>query len=111
MSERRGTIAFEAQGKSYALRLGTAQLAEAEDHFDMGINAIVKRLETEQRIGDVAQMLAIGTGVSRDEACDIVDDLGTKTSGDLLGRAIRAAFGQPEPGAPAGNGKGRKRTR
>lgn len=117
MSERRGTIRFEAGGTTHALRLGTNQLALAEETFGLPINAIVQRMQGKDvKVTDLRRFFAIAAGASETEAGDLMDALGIDRAGELLGAAMTAAFPPPEKGAgkaagtPAGNGRSRKRT-
>jgi len=112
MAERRGTINFEADGQPHSLRLGTNQMADAEDAFGQSINAIVQKLQgANVRIGDLRKFFAIAAGLPDQEAGDVIDAIGMERAGELLGQAVQAAWPEPEKGAAAGNATGRKRTR
>ncbi|MFN3315164.1 MAG: GTA-gp10 family protein [Hyphomonas sp.] len=116
MSERRGTIRFEADGTGHALRLGTNQLAEAEDAFGLPINAIIQRMQGKDvKVFDLRRFFAIAAGVPETEAGDLMDAVGIDRAGELLGEAMAAAFPAPEKdaGKAVGNvaGNGRRRTR
>lgn len=111
MSVRRGTVNFEADGKSYALRLGTNQLADAEEAFGKPIGAIIQDMQGDAvKVGDLRQFFAIAAGLTTKEAGDLMDEIGLERAGELLGEAMNAAFPAADAGAEPGNGKGRKRT-
>lgn len=112
MSVRRGTILFEAGDKAHALRLGTNQLAEAEDAFGKPINAIVQEMQGDNvRVSDLRRFFAIAGGMTESEAGDVMDEIGIAKAGELLGQAMTAAFPADEAAAgKSGNGASRKRT-
>lgn len=109
MSVRRGTVLFEVDGKGHALRLGTNQLADAEDAFGLPINAIVRKMQgTDVSITDLRRFFSIAGQMSETEAGDVMDDIGVERAGELLGEAMAAAF--PQDDKPSGNARSRKRT-
>lgn len=113
MSVRRGTINFEVDGEGYSLRLGTNQLAEAEEAFGLPINAIIKKMQGDDvKVFDLRRFFAIAASLPATEAGELMDAVGIDRAGELLGEAMAAAFPPPsaeEEEAP-GNGRRRKRT-
>lgn len=109
MSVRRGTIGFEADGKSHSLRLGTNQLAALEDAFGLTINDIVQKMQGKDvQVGNLRKFFAIACDLPEEEAGDVMDDIGLDRAGQLLGEAITAAF--PKGETKPGNGRRQKRT-
>lgn len=112
MSKRRGNITFEADGKTYALRFGMNQMAEAEDLFGQPFGQIISRIQVEDsaaiRFGDLRGLFAVALGVKPDVAGDLMDIIGTPRAAELLGDTIRAAF--PEAEEATGNAKNQKAT-
>ena len=113
MSKRRGTVTFEAAGKSYQLRFGMNQMAQAEDVFGMPFGEIIDRIQVDDgkkvRFGDLRGLFAVALGVKPEAAGDLMDEIGTARATELLGECIRAAF-PDEEGGDAGNGKAQKPT-
>lgn len=111
MSKRRGSITFEADGKSYALRFGANQMAEAEDALGLPFGQIVDRLQADgksARFGDLRALFAVAAGVKPEVAGDLMDAISITEASRLLGETIKAAF--PDAEGDEGNGASQKQT-
>ncbi|WP_413061932.1 hypothetical protein ACLN6N_06190 [Sphingomonas carotinifaciens] len=142
----RGSIHFEALGKSFTLFLGNAAQCAVEEQFDRGYFAVVAdaipNLSPEdayamsvamsngaippapvaaramEAMRGVRQstlralayhgLLKHHPGTTLADVSDIIDDLGDDAFGDVMGRALRSAQGDPskeEDGEDAAPGK------
>lgn len=121
----RGEVPFDAMGARWTLFIGTAAQCALEEEHDKGFFAILQDAMPSVGLGDVddkvkmaaaARDLRIGTlrsfalhglakhhpGIGMAEVNDIVDDLGFKRFGEIIGTAIAAAADRVvEEGGPA----------
>lgn len=96
----RRAVEFEAQGKVKALRYDTKALCRIEAETGEPIGVASQRLTGNPRISDLVIFWAAGLGgVTHDEACDLLDEVGFARAGELIGEAIALAF--PEAQAEA----------
>jgi hypothetical protein len=99
-------VTLEARGRSHTLRLSTNAICRAETEADMAIGEIAAALlrGPRSRIGYLRLLVWAGIGgITKDEAGDIIDDIGIAAAGELVGRALKQAF--PEAGeGDEGNG-------
>ncbi|MFN3312935.1 MAG: hypothetical protein ACK46Q_05665 [Hyphomonas sp.] len=110
MSERRGTIRFEADGKDYAIRFGTNQIVGIEEAFGKTFREVTESMQGgDIQMKDFRSFFAIAAGLPDDEAGDVIDEIGHDRVGELLGQSLQASFPAPKKGA-AGNVKRRTRT-
>lgn len=126
----RGEVPFDALGARWTLFIGTAAQCALEQEHDKGFFAILQDAMPSVGLGDVddkakmaaaARDLRIGTlrsfalhglakhhpGLSVEQVDDIIDDLGFKDFGQVIGTAIAAAAdriaeeGEKAPGKPS----------
>lgn len=126
----RGEVPFDAMGARWTLFIGTAAQCALEQEHDKGFFAILQDAMPSVGLGDVedkakmaaaARDLRIGTlrsfalhglakhhpGILMAEVNDIIDDLGFKRFGEIIGTAIAAAAdrvveeGDPAPKKPS----------
>jgi hypothetical protein len=121
----RGQVPFDALGKRWTLFIGTAAQCGLEEEYDKGFFAILQDAMPSVGLADVddkakmaaaARGLRIGTlrsfalhglakhhpGTGMAEVNDIIDDLGFKRFGEIIGTAIAAAADRAvEEGGPA----------
>ena len=116
-NSKRGGIAFTALGAQHEMRLTTNALVRYQDLAGETLLEGVQALQ--DKPGDMKRIRRIFfVGVDRDQtmteadAGEMIDDLGMKEAGDLIGKAVQAAFPQAEvaeagpeqDGAAQGNG-------
>ena len=97
----RGEIAFTAGDKAYTLRLSVNAIAEVEGLLDAGIADIVETLRETPKMSTIRAILWGGLRefhpkLSLLDAGEIIDELGVQETSQLVGRALEAAFPQPE---------------
>ena len=105
-------VTFAAQGKTLRLRFGINALCELEEQHDIGMAEIGAKLQDKPRLGFLRSVFAIGLrdeqpDMTDAEAGEIMTDIGMDQVGDLLGKALTAAFPTAKPGGTGGNGKAR----
>lgn len=135
----RGEVPFEALGARWVLFIGTAAQCALEEEHDKGFFAILQDAMPSVGLGDIDDMekmaaaardLRIGTlrsfalhglakhhpTVGMAEVNDIIDDLGFKQFGEIIGSAIAAAAdrvvdeGAPPPKKPSTRTRGQTGT-
>lgn len=102
---RRG-VSFEAEGKAYVLRFDINALCDLEARFGCTVAEIGARLGDKPKLVDMRAAFCAGlrnSGVTDEEAGDIMSALGMAEAGRLLGEAMTLAFA--DPGAKAAPGK------
>ncbi|MGN5374591.1 hypothetical protein [Sphingomonas hankookensis] len=130
----RGAVPFEALGARWTLFIGTAAQCALEQEHDKGFFAILQDAMPSVGLGDVddkakmaaaARDLRIATlrsfalhglakhhpGLSIEQVDDIIDDLGFKDFGEIIGTAIAAAADRVAEEGGTTPGKRRTRTR
>ncbi|KZE09128.1 MULTISPECIES: hypothetical protein [Sphingomonas] len=130
----RGEVPFEALGGRWTLFIGTAAQCALEQEHDKGFFAILQDAMPSVGLGDVedkakmakaARDLRIGTlrsfalhglakyhcGLTVDQVDEIIDDLGFKRFGEIIGTAIAAAADRVTEEGEKAPGKPRTRTR
>ncbi|MCA0920223.1 hypothetical protein [Pseudooceanicola nanhaiensis] len=108
-NSKRGAIAFTACGAQHQIHLTTNAMVRYQDLAGETLIEGVQALQ--DRPGDIKRVRRIFfVGVDRDETMteaevgDLIDDLGLKETGDLIGKAVQAAF--PKPPEVAADGEG-----
>ena len=99
----RGVVPFRALGRDLELRFTTNALCRVEAVSGRGFSELAAELGGNFRITDLRILFAAGADITElAEAGDAIDELGLQVAGELVGKAIMAAF--PEASAE-GNGK------
>lgn len=98
---QKGEVGFEVAGKEYKLRFGTNELCEAEEHMAQDINTMLKAIFSRPSLRLVRAFFAGGLGVTTAEAGELIDQIGRKRAGELVGQAL--VRGIPE--GAKGNGE------
>lgn len=50
-------------------------LVTCEEEFGVDFTVLANRIETDQKLGDMVVLLAVGMGKTKDETIDIIDEL------------------------------------
>lgn len=121
-----GEVSFDALGGRWTMFLGNAAQCALEEHFDKGFFAILAdampNIRPDQLSDPVAMMAAarhVRVSTLRDiawfalqkhhasigieQVSDLIDDIGSETFGDLLGKAIAST--QDKGAGQTGTGK------
>lgn len=101
---------FEIGGKSYTLRFSVKAMAALQDHYQLGsVSEVLKHLSdmTNMSIDDFATLMWAGLqrhhpGMTKDEAMNVMDDLGLVGSQAIIAAAMYA--GAPEDQAAGSKG-------
>lgn len=109
----RGRISFEADGQAHALHYSHNAICRLEETTGKSLGQLTRELESmgeNLSVRSVRQLFwgGLPEGTTLEQAGEIMDAVGLQGAGDLIARAVAAAFPAPAPGAgPArGNGKG-----
>lgn len=99
----RGRVEFEVQGKPAALHFTTNRLCRLEDITGRGVMDWAAALDGGgMSIRDLRALFAAGLDTAEpatlDQAGDMIDGLGMAEAGELIGRAMMAAFGSGDDG-------------
>lgn len=101
-------------GETETFRMTTRAMMMIEQQSEKGIVEFLQGLEGGFRITDLVLILAEcandGAGVSKDQASEMVDEMGVTSAGELLGKISEAAFPEAK-GGPAKNAKGAARSK
>lgn len=113
MSVKRGSISFEAGGKSLAIAMTTNAMCMYQDAAGETLLTGLAALQADPSdIRRVRRMFWAGlshaVAVTEAEAGDIMDEVGVAEAVSLLSRAATAAFPAAEPGNAAPVTKPRK---
>lgn len=99
----RGEVAFEVGSTVYTLVFSTNAICELENLLDRGLNVIVMSMD---RLATVRALLWAGlrarhSGVSLEQAGEIIDLCGMAAATEAIGRALSAAFPAADKDATA----------
>lgn len=106
MSNRnRGDISFEANGKTWTMKIGTQAMCEIEGVTSKTI-AEVGRLLGDENTASISLMRAVfwgalqahHEGVTLKQAAEVIDGVGMAEAGRLIGEAFQAAMPQKKGG-------------
>lgn len=93
----RGAVSFRAMSRDFTLRFTTNALCRVEEITGRGFADLAAGLGTGFRITDLRVLFYAGANLSSiEEAGDVIDDIGFQASGELVGKAIAAAFPETE---------------
>ena len=116
----RGEVGFTADGKEWVLRYSANAICTLEDEFDMDMGALVKMLDGKNGVRMSTLRTVFWAGLldrhpdaTKEQAGELISDVGFGEAGPLVGRALAAAFppednskARPRKGGKAGTGKG-----
>jgi hypothetical protein len=103
----RGAVKFEAEGKTYSLRLTTNVLCGIEEETCRSIDALLAEMNLPGKRTVTFRYLfcrALGDrDMTLETTGDLIDSLGAEEADALLARALQAAF-PPRDASAEGNG-------
>lgn len=116
----KGEVGFTADGKEWSLRYSTNALCTLEDDLDMGTAALVAELQKPDGVRMSTLRTVFWAGlqdrhqdVTREQAGEIMSEIGFANVGPLIGEAFAHAFAEgsgkkarPPKGGKAGTGNG-----
>ena len=106
-NEITGAYRFEADGKSYVMKVGANAMCQLESRYEKSI----VDLATDLQSGNVQLLLirdmfafSLVPQVGQQDAGDIIDSLGVQEAGRILGEAFALAF-PPDESDASGEGQ------
>lgn len=89
-------VTIQAGGKTQVLRLTTRAMMRLEDAFDLPVDQVFSQLSENPKVGTLvtilATMMADGKGAERDDAADLIDEIGFEVAGKAIEDAATKAF-------------------
>lgn len=115
----KGEVGFEVDGKEWVLRYSANALCTLEDELDMGTAALVAELQKPDGVRMATLRTVFWAGlqdrqqdVTREQAGELMSEIGFANVGPLIGEAFGHAFAEakkkarPRKGGKAGTGNG-----
>lgn len=102
---QRGEVSFEADGKTWTMKIGTQAMCEIEGATGKTIGEVGNLLGNE-KTASMTLMRAVfwgalqhhHSGLSLKDAAGLIDEIGGAEAGALIGKAFEAAFPKAKEG-------------
>lgn len=96
----RGEVSFEADGQSYTIQYTINWLIEMEEHFELTVEEIGKKMMEGMRLAFLRTVFWFGMrahheDMTETEAGALITALGVEKAGALIGEAFTKAFSLP----------------
>jgi hypothetical protein len=95
---QKGEVTFEAAGKTFTFKLGTFAQAAIEAKTKQSIFKFFNRGADDFGVADMLTVFHAGLlrahHLTEDEVGDIIDELGMARVGEIIGEALKLAFGE-----------------
>ncbi len=98
-NQERGEVSFEADGKTWTMKIGTGAMCEIEAETGKSISEVGQALEN-PKTASLTLMRAVFWGslqhrhdqLTIRECNELIDDVGVQRVGELIGQAFQLAF-------------------
>ena len=106
-----GEVTLKAGNINIRLRLDIGQMMEIEDHFDMGLVALISKRLPECRIKDIAAIFTALTGGDLSDpdevrqSAELIMKIGLMEAAQAIGQCMQATLAPEMPAAAGKPGK------